>query len=280
MEQTKQADLKDYDEGRGTPYERISLWDFFNSFKDAKSYLELPRDGMYGIMGLNSLYLAKTGRKAVIFVEDAAQKTFIAKIAKSYDAPLAIDIYNGLEGLKKIPSASIDFVWAFNVLSDYKQMQEIVSEMGRISRKYVFFTYMNKVNYGYFIHRLHHKKTGEKWSHTDLKKSEVSEMSARLGKFGFSFDQKVILDAPWWPDIGAPMGDVAADLLGRKKKDPADKKSNEYYFPADDLVYFDDKKYHLLKKKMAKDFVIERKFPYFIKIFFAHHIGLLYKKGY
>lgn len=283
MEQKEQSSLNKLDRGIGTPYERISLWDFFdrlNKKRKINSVLELPRDGMYGIMGLNSMHFACSGRKTTMFVEGVKEREFVKNISKQHRASLDVKIYKTIEDLKKIPDNSYDLVFAFNVLSGYPNMQEIIEQMGRISNKYVFFTYMNKYNYGYLIHRAHHKKNKEAWNHTDLSRNELNQISNTLEDFGFRNGKKVIIDAPWWPDIGAPIGDVVGDLMPFLKKNKNGHRSigENYVFSLNDLPYFDQNKYGKLKNKMSKDFVIEKFFPHFIRILFAHHIGVIFAK--
>jgi hypothetical protein len=231
----------------------------------------------FGIYGLNSLYLASQGRQATLFYDDQDKADLVKKIAGLYHLKINLKLYESSKSLEEIPDNSCDFVWAFNVLSDVSNIEKFLYEMARISRRYVFFTYMNKKNYGYFIHRLHHKKTRRRWDHTDLSYEDLKRADKILATKGFKLENKILLDVPWFPDIGAPIGEVARDLLGRSKPQSTSGESGGLKW--DSLPYFDKNKYEKFKKGFAKDFIIEKYFPNFIKKFFAHHIGLLYQKG-
>ena len=100
-----------------------------------------------------------------------------------------------------------------------------------------------------------------------------------LEKRGLKILQTFLVDIPFWPDIDKPPEELVGDFLPFLKKWLKERAKNRYKSTGqrfDSLPYFS--KNIDFEKLMNRLSIIERKFPHFIQILFAHHNGVIAEK--
>ncbi|MCK4511645.1 hypothetical protein KAW64_07900, partial [bacterium] len=172
-----------------------------------------------------------------------------------------------------------DLVWNFNSLPTVASADALLDEMCEASREFVMVFVSNTWNYGFPIHRLHHKVAGEPWSHGNISVMNTRMVSERLEQRGFKIIERLLVDTPWWPDIDSPIEEVAATFLPFLKRFVSGSKRLERYtWTIDTLPYFDEERLARLLSDIEKHFAIENTGFKPLKIFFAHHRGVLARR--
>lgn len=277
------------DIGVGTVYERYSLFETLSKITSEyhiTTALEYPNDGMTGIKGINSLFLADFGIKPSVVLQD--QKEY--EIAKTIAAKTRLNnkIAYFLTNKENFDFAnnSFDLVWNFNALPLYSNYEKIIDEMICSSRKYIFISVSNKKHYGFFIHYLHHKLKKEDWSvHGNNDIMNISKIEKIFKKKGCHILQKKYLDIPWWPDVDKPIEEVLSDFFPFLRKNLLEKNTSrekrlkEFFFDHKNMPYFDPKKSKELKNKTDKhNFIEKNSLIRPLHWFFAHHESILIEK--
>jgi hypothetical protein len=269
----------DKDTGLGTTYERIAVARLLEEFVGRHtigSVLEGPFDGITGIRGLNSIPLAQRGARVELVLADPDEAALARRIWENHGLTDSVTIRSAEgEGLD-VPPRSFDLVWNFNALPKATEPERLIRAMCEASARFVLVFVGNKLNYGYPVHRLHHRAAREEWSHGDVRMMDTGRVAQMLADGGFEVAERLLVDTPWWPDIDSPIEEVAATLLPFLRRFADGSKRLEHYtWTADDLPYFDPEKRERLERELEKHFVIEksRRFP--LKVLFAHHRGIL-----
>jgi hypothetical protein len=274
-------DITRYDTGLGTTYERYALNRLLDKLArelDIRTVLEGPFDGMTGIAGLNSLVLAQRGVRACVVLPNQemanlAERAWTAAGCRS-QGTFAVSSEPALE----FADNSFDLVWSFNVLSRLENFGEILGEMLRVSRRYVLFFVPNRRNYGFWLHRLHHRVSGEPWDHGPVELLTPEPWQHLLHERGLRVHKPMWVDIPWWPDI-VDIGQMMIDFFPFLRP-LADKSrpENRYCWQADDLPYYDPSRYPEVHARMERLSFIENSRLPIVKKFFAHHVGILGEK--
>ncbi len=173
------------------------------------------------------------------------------------------------------PDKSFDLVWNFCV-THILDSEKIIDNMVRISRKYVMIIVPNLLNYGFLLHKIDHLLTGEPWIHGNINYMNIPKIKSALEKRGMSVKQTFLLDVPFWPDIDKPIETVIGNFIPFLKKWLNNRAKERYKTCShkfDDLPYFTHDP--AFEKLMAKLSFIERYFPEFIRVLFAHHNGVI-----
>jgi hypothetical protein len=272
----------DRDTGLGTTYERIAvarLLEALASRYPIARVLEGPGDGITGIRGLNSVPLAQAGADVELVLGDADELALARRIwdglGLSQRLTARLSAGRALGG----EARSFDLVWNFNALPQVPDPGRLLSEMCAASRALVLVFTSNTRNYGFPVHRLHHRVTGEPWSHGDIRLMDVGRIATALSENGFEIVERLLVDTPWWPDIDSPIEEVAAaflPFLGGLRK--GTRRLERYTWSADDLPYFDVERRQALESELARHFGIERAAWFPLKILFAHHRGVLARR--
>ncbi|MCK4408746.1 MAG: hypothetical protein KAW67_01585 [Candidatus Eisenbacteria sp.] len=104
-------------------------------------------------------------------------------------------------------------------------------------------------------------------------------VSDRLAKRGFKVIERLLVDTPWWPDIDSPIEEVAATFLPFLRRFVSGSKRLERYtWTIDTLPYFDEQRLTRLLPDIEKHFAIENTGFVPLKLFFAHHRGVLARR--
>jgi hypothetical protein len=267
------------DTGMGTTYERIAVARMLERLArrhTIESVLEGPTDGITGIRGLNSVPLAQGGATVELILADEDEAALALRAWDVLGLSERVTVRSS-PGLRlEVPPRSFDLVWNFNSLPQADDPERLVREMCEASARLVLIFVSNTRNYGFPVHRLHHRVAGEAWSHGDIDMMDVRKIEGLLGGHGFEVVERLLVDTPWWPDIDSPIEEVAATFLPflrRLKSGSA--RLERYTWTVDDLPYFDAGKRKAVVDELDRHFLIEnaRRFPF--KILFAHHRGVL-----
>ena len=243
------------------------------------SVLEGPTDGITGIRGLNSIPLAKAGAAVELALRDAEELSLASEAweKEGLRDRLTTRVVEG-EGLGGDERA-YDLVWNFNSIPQVADPGRLIAEMCRASRDLVLVFTSNTWNYGFPVHRLHHKAAGEEWSHGDISAMNTGRIARELRSRGFRVVERLLADVPWWPDIDSPIEEVAATFLpflrGLKS---GSKRLESYTWTVDELPYFDAARREELEDRLGRHFLIENARWCPLRLFFAHHRGVLARR--
>jgi hypothetical protein len=268
------------DTGLGTTYERVAVARLLGRLADGYdigTVLEGPTDGITGISGLNSVPLAQRGAivELVLGAEDEVALARRAWEALGLADRLTLRAADGdslgADGRK------FDLVWNFNSLPQVADPDRLLDEMCEASSRYVMVFVSNTKNYGFPIHRLHHRAAHDPWSHGNISVMNAGVIAQKLSERGFEVVEKLLVDTPWWPDIDSPIEEVAATFLPflRRRLSGGTERLEHYTWTIDTLPYFDENRLADLLKEIEKHFVIERSRLTPLKLLFAHHRGVL-----
>jgi len=270
------------DTGMGTTYERIAVARMLERLATRhaiETVLEGPTDGITGIRGLNSVPLAQRGARVELILADEDEAVLALRAWDLLGLSELVTVRSSPELRLEVPARSFDLVWNFNSLPQAADPERLVREMCEASARFVLIFVSNKWNYGFPVHRLHHRIAGEEWSHGDIATMDTRKIAGLLGAQGFEVVERLLVDTPWWPDIDSPIEEVAATFvpfLRHLKSGSA--RLERYTWTIDDLPYFDTEKRKAVVAELERHFVIEnaRHFP--LKVLFAHHRGVLARR--
>jgi hypothetical protein len=270
------------DKGLGTTYERVAVARLLEGL--AKRYsignvLEGPTDGITGIRGLNSIPLAQAGARVELRLRDRDELELASTAwgAQGLADRLETRLLEG-ESLDA-PERAYDLVWNFNSLPQVERPDSLVREMCGASRELVLIFTSNTWNYGFPVHRLHHRASGEEWSHGDISTMDARKIAALLRSEGFRIEETLLVDVPWWPDIDSPIEEVAATFVPfLKRLEGGSKRLESYTWTVESLPYFDPERRAALERKLRRHFLIENARWCPLRVFFAHHRGVLARR--
>ncbi len=276
---TTEAPIKRADTGLGTTFERLALNRLLSrllSELDVRSLVEGPGDGMWGIAGLNSLIAGLHGVRVSLLLPSPARAAF-AKTAWEHNAPDAhpeiLDEWDGRH--MPFDDGAFDLAWNFNVMPTAKDPQALLNELVRISRKYVLIFVPNHKNYGFRLHRLHHRVTGEPWDHGRIDLMQPAPWSDLFAKAGLKVQQTFLVDCPWWPDIhdaGQLLRDFFPFLKGLARHASP---TNRCRWTPEELPYYKPELQPKVHRLMARLGFFENLRGGWLKRRFAHHVGVL-----
>ncbi len=270
------------DTGLGTSYERVAVARLLAALADRytiNKVLEGPTDGITGISGLNSVPLAQRGASVDLVLGDPEEVALAERAWQALGLRDRVVIRAAHGDSLGVEPRSHDFVWNFNSLPQVASADALLDEMCEASSRFVMVFVSNTWNYGFPIHRLHHKVAGEEWSHGNISVMNTRAVASKLADRGFKVVERMLVDVPWWPDIDSPIEEVAATFLPFLKKFVSGSKRLERYtWTVDTLPYFDDERLGELLADIEKHFAIENTGFRPLKIFFAHHRGVLARR--
>ncbi len=269
----------DRDTGLGTTYERIAvarLLDRLAARYRLDRVLEGPTDGITGIRGLNSVPLAQRGATVELLLGDADEVALARRVWERLGLSDRLTARHSADRTLGVEPRSYDLVWNFNSLPQVENPEGLIDEMCEASSRHVLVFVGNARNYGFPIHRLHHRVAGEAWSHGDVAMMDAGRVAGMIEKCGFRVVERLLVDTPWWPDIDSPIEEVAATFLPFLKRFVGGSKRLEHYtWTADDLPYFDPERRAALERELRRHFLIERASWFPLRSLFAHHRGIL-----
>lgn len=275
------AEVTCYDTGLGTTYERYALNKLLIRMArelDIRTVLEGPFDGMTGIAGLNSLVLARHGAQVCVVLPNREMASQAESAWEAADCRSHGTFVVSPEPKLQFPDSSFDLVWNFNVISRLENFAEVLSEMLRVSRRYVLLFVPNRRNYGFWLHRLHHRVSGEPWDHGPVELLAPEPWQRTMEERGLEVHKPMWVDIPWWPDI-VDVGQMMVDLFPFTKPLAARARpENRYCWDARNLPYFDPSRYPEVHARLERLSFIENSRLPIVKKLFAHHVGVLGEK--
>jgi ubiquinone/menaquinone biosynthesis C-methylase UbiE len=280
MTGSQNSNIKRYDLGLGTTYERLSLNNYLRTLIDSyviTSVLEGPFDGMKGIVGINSLIFGKYGIKTTVCLPTQEAIEFATMIwGKERCLNKVTFIHNSKLSLEDI-TGSFELVWNFAVLPHVPDYKKVIDEMIKLSHRYILIFVSNKLNYGFWLHYAYHKLTKEQWDHGDIWLMNTKLIADYLRAQGLKIIDRPFIDVPWWPDLDLPIGDILTSFMPFLRRYVQHTKHAKYYkWSIENLPYFGFNEDMI--RIMAKHGFIERSKINVIKYIFAHHQGVLATK--
>ncbi len=270
------------DTGLGTTYERVALARLVEELADelsVESVLEGPADGITGIRGLNSVPFAQAGADVEVVLSDADEVALARKAWRTLRLADRVTFRHSRDFRLERAGARFDLVWNFNALPQAPDPEGLIGDMCEASRRYVLVFVSNTLNYGFPVHRLHHRAAGEAWSHGNIEMMNVRRIGRMLEENGCRVVRRLLVDVPWWPDIDSPIEEVAATFLPfLRGLASGSKRLERYTWSADALPYFEGPRREELMKNLERHFFIERRTRSPLRILFAHHRGVLAEK--
>ena len=271
------------DTGLGTTYERVAVARLLERLTRRYriwSVLEGPTDGITGIRGLNSIPLAQAGARVELVLGDASEVALAERVWSSLGLSNRLAARRARGFHLDTEARDFDLVWNFNSIPQVDDPAQLIREMCSASRELVLILTSNTLNYGFPIHRLHHRLTREPWAHGDISLMNPGVIAGCLSESGFEIVERLYVDTPWWPDIDSPIEEVAATFLPfLRRLRSGTKRLERYTWEADDLPYFVAERRRALERELARHFRIERAGRFPLKALFAHHRGVLAKRG-
>lgn len=277
------------DTGLGTTYERWALNRYLVRLHlqlGLRTVLEGPGDGMTGINGLNSLVLGLLGTRVSLVLPGSMvlpaerERASLARETWAHHASESVLEISDVDELDKLPfeSDSFDLAWNFNVMTRQADPEAALAEMVRVSKRYALIFVPNRLNYGFGLHRLHHRVAAQPWDH-----GRVDLMSPRpwidmFHRQGLKLLETVWLDCPWWPDIVDP-GQLIADFFPplRRLARRARPENRLTWQPAA-LPYYRPDSFPEVHQRMSSLAFFEDSRQVWLKQRFAHHVGILAEK--
>ncbi len=164
-----EAPLTRADTGLGTTYERWAVNRLLSgllSRLEVRTLVEGPGDGMTGIAGLNSLIAGLQGAAVSLLLPSPERAAFARPVSAHHAPDAQLEIIEEWDG-QQMPfaDASFDLAWNFNVMTRAADPQALLNELARVSRKYVLIFVPNRLNYAFWLHRMHHWVAKEPWDH-------------------------------------------------------------------------------------------------------------------
>lgn len=261
--------FSNYDEGLGSSYERIVLnkkLDLLCKHFEVKSVLEAPSFGFTGLSGINSMGLAKSGKKITLLDNDENRIKLIKNLWLDMNLPLSIDFTKDF-GYLSFADNSFDLSWNFSALWFVDDMPKFISELTRVTSKVILLCVPNRTGLGYLSQKIMGAKDLKE--HLNEKNIFPNKIKAEMKKNNWVMIDNNYIDCPPWPDIGMPK-EKFLQILGLgwlvKEKEAEPISIIEHYKNND----------HDFEEKMMKHYWFERIAPKFIKFFWAHHRYFLF----
>jgi hypothetical protein len=273
----------DRDTGLGTTYERIAVARMLEAlvqrYRIAR-VLEGPSDGITGIRGLNSVPLAQAGASVELVLSDPAEVDLARRVWERLGLADRLTARATSDFRLAAEPKAFDLVWNFNSIPQVPEPRELVREMCGASRQLVLVFTSNTWNYGFPIHRLHHRVAHEEWDHGNPSFMSPGRIARLLSDEGFEVVERMLVDVPWWPDIDSPIEEVLASFLPfLRRRVGASKRLERYTWTAPNLPYFDPERRTALLADIGRHFAIEDASWCPAKPLFAHHRGILARRG-
>lgn len=253
---------------------------------------EGPDDGMTGIAGLNSLALGLAGAHVSLFLPSGSEsvgeqpRARFAKQVWAHHAPEANFVVIDQWDIHHLPASAgeYDLVWNFNVMTRYEDLgfttpQELLAELVRISRKYVLIFVPNRMNYSFWLHRLHHRVAGQHWNHGRVELMQPGPWQQMFAELDLHVQEIVWVDCPWWPDI-VDVSELIGDFFPPlKQRISGARPEQRYRWTVEELPYFRPQAYPDVHQHMQRLAFFENSSNEWLKKRFAHHVGILGVKG-
>lgn len=280
-----------FDEGYGTAYERYAFDKSVASMIDRyeiTDVLEMPADGIMGIPGIKSMIFAKKGCDVTVV---HPSQEFLNDARRIWDAfGLEAKFIRSKWISTLFRNGSFDLVWNFCVYEHFYNPTEVVKEMLRVTRKYIFIEIQNVFNLGFPIHRAFHHLRREPWDHGNLNQMKISQLKYVIDRSEAAVIEIGATDMPPWPDINIKAKEMLKKRRKQKKGDaPWNELRPEVEVKTMDKLLGDMNSIREAEGMSVKNeftlslfelwyLLMEKKVPLTFKKFFAHHPYIIAEK--
>lgn len=185
-------------EGKGVDYERYALNRLFDRIVKTypiNSVLEIPAKGEKAMPSLYSLAFGEAGCQVTPVNAEEKSKPAWQKLGY----PVTYRDCQNLEHTN-LSNDTSDLVWNFHYLTRHPNKDALLSEMIRLTRKYILYVGVNRYNPGYYSHRLAHRLFKVPWNHGDVDFMNPFHVSNVFESTGLKITKIGIVDAPPFPD--------------------------------------------------------------------------------
>ncbi|RLC55305.1 MAG: hypothetical protein DRH89_07935 [Candidatus Cloacimonadota bacterium] len=257
------------DEGLGSSYERIILNNKLESICkhfNISSVLEAPCFGFTGLSGINSMGLAKDGKKITLLDNDKKRIGLIEKTWKEMKLPLTLEYLKEFSPLY-FADNSFDLSWNFSALWFVNDLSGFLKELTRVTSRAILLCVPNRNGMGYISQKILGYKELKKY----LKEENIlpRKIKKEMKNNGWMLIDSNYIDCPPWPDIGMPKKNFLK-IFGLswllKKKEHKPMTIMDYYNGKDPDF----------PENMISHFWFEKKAPKLLKTFWAHHHYFLF----
>ncbi len=257
------------DEGLGSSYERIVLNNKLETICkhfNISSVLEAPSFGFTGLSGINSMGLAKDGKKITLLDNDKERIELIEKVWEEMGISLKIEYSKEFNSLP-FADDSFDLSWNFSALWFVDDLSDFLKELTRVTSKVILLCVPNRSGMGYISQKI----LGHKELKKHLKEENIipGNIKREMKKNSWMLIDSNYIDCPPWPDIGMPK-EKFLKIFGLswliKKKE---------HIPMTIMDYYSGKEPDF-PEKMMSHFWFEKIAPKILKTFWAHHKYFLF----
>jgi hypothetical protein len=267
------------DTGLGTTYERWSLnrvLQHIHKQTGLRSVFEGPGDGMTGISGINSLILGRDGAQVSLLLPQADRAAFAQEVWSMHAPAAALRVLTEWDGVTlPFEDDAFDLAWNFNVIQRARDPAAMLDELCRISRQWVLACVPNRCNYGFLLHRLHHRIAKEPWDHGRIDLMQPKVWRRWFAERGWRVREIIWLDCPWWPDI-VDAGQMLADFFPFMRRwAHRARPARHFRWSAAALPYYEPDTYAEIHQRMNRLAGFENSRLGFVRRSFAHHVGVL-----
>jgi hypothetical protein len=148
--------------------------------------------------------------------------------------------------------------------------------MCRVSRRLAPICINNIANYGFKIHRLHHRKTGVEWCHGDVAVMNRAKINELLAASNMRVLEELYVDIPFWPDIDTKLNIVIGDFFPLFRPLLQDIEYNQgHLFEPENWPYYKPKEYPRIHRQLERLRFIEKSRSRWARKLFAHHCCVL-----
>lgn len=272
-----------FNEGYGTAYERFSLNKFIigmvNKY-NISTVLEMPANGIMGIPGIKSMIFAKLGCKVTV---SHPSQEFLNNAKRIWDCfGLEADFVKSYWINSVFNDDSFDLVWNFCVYEHFENPKEVVREMLRVTKKYIFIENQNIHNIGLPLHRLYHILKNETWDHGNVQQMRLSNLRKIIDELNAIEIDIGATDMPPWPDINIRLKQILSekDNKGVYNELRPMVRTKEISEVINEIKSFQEFR---IKDKIIYYlfniwYFIEDRIPFILKGFLAHHPYIIAKK--
>jgi len=257
------------DEGLGSSYERIILNNKLKSICNhfnISTILEAPSFGFTGLSGINSMSLAKNGKKITLVDNDKKRIELINKVWEKMELPLTIEYLKEFNSLS-FADDSFDLSWNFSALWFVDDLSIFLKELTRVTSQAILLCVPNRSGIGYISQKILGFKELKKY----LKEENIlpRNIKREMKNNNWMLIDNNYIDCPPWPDIGMPK-EKFLKIFGLswliKKKE---------HIPMTIMDYYSGKDPDFPEKMMSHSW-FEKKAPKILKTFWAHHKYFLF----
>lgn len=184
----------------GITYDRMRLDRVLTSLVrklELRDVLELPADGAKAMPGIYSLALARAGCRVHLFNPEPQALEVWRRLRLDHMVTVVAGSNPADTGLDP---ASYDMVWNFVSVGFRPDFEQIIAEMGRLSRRHVMTVHCNGFNWGYPWHRFLHRALKLPWTHGETAYFFPRRVRAVYRGLGLEPVEYGLFDMPWWPD--------------------------------------------------------------------------------